>query len=262
MLNWHRKSHEALLRLLNNIGIIGAILAAVADVIFVVIAVIGIKVDMQPFGIVLYAVVNALIGVLISCLLRYQGVKYAEVENQELCDQYYEKKIRDKKKHVPLGWWMTLKSVQDLLIKGCTTAFCLFGVTYITIEGSKNPIQILITFATLVLMTCFGLIAMNGSYCRFYNLQVPMMKLKVEERNANTPTETEKGTLVDCNKDKTADKVTVEQFIEERDKVRQIVNQSLTAQDEVNKVIEQINNEFNPQLAEQTHKWCEEHIVE
>lgn len=156
-------------------------MAAVADIVFVIIAVLGIEIEMGPFGIVLYSTVNALIGVLISVLLRYQGHHYAEIENQELCKQYYNKTIKEKK-HMAMGPWMALKSVQDLLIKGVTTAFCLFGTTYLAIEGSKNPIQILITLATLILFACFGLIAMNSAYCRFYNIQVPLMELKIQER--------------------------------------------------------------------------------
>lgn len=176
-----KKSHEVLLRVLNNIGIIGAILAAIADIIFVVIAVVGIEIYAEPFGIVLYSVVNALIGVLISTLLRYQGQKYAEIENSDLCKKYYNKEVKEKK-HISMSAWFALKTIQDFIIKGCTTAFCLFGVTYITIQGSKNPIQILITCCTLVLFACFGLIGMNSAYCRFYNIQVPIMEQKIKEK--------------------------------------------------------------------------------
>lgn len=181
ILNLQKKSHKALLAVLNNVGIIGSILAAVADIIFVVIAVVGVMIIMEPFGIVLFSVVNALIGVLISVLLRYQGQKYAEVENEDLCKKFYERKVKEKK-HMSMTLWFTLKAVQDFLIKGVTTAFMLFGTTYITIVGSKNPIQIVITICTLLLFACFGLIAMNSAYCRFYNIQVPIMEQKIKEK--------------------------------------------------------------------------------
>ena len=168
------------MRLLNNIGVVGAILAAITDIIFVIVAVLGVEIYMGPFGMVLYSTVNALIGVLISGLLRYQGHHWAEIENAELCKKYYNKAIREKK-HMAMGRWMILKSIQDILVKGVTTAFCLFGTTYLVIEGSKNPIQILITIGTLVLFSCFGLIAMNSAYQRFYNIQIPLMKLKIGE---------------------------------------------------------------------------------
>lgn len=187
MLNLQKVSHRALLTLLNNIGVIGAILAAIVDIIFVLIMVFGVKIDVEMKSIIIFAVVNALIGILINVLLRYQGLKYAEIENEEICKQYYNKKVREKK-YMSIGTWMTLKCIGDFLIKGCTTAFSIFGIVYISITGSKNPIQILITVATLILFACFGLIGMNSSYCRFYNVQLPYMNMKLEERNNDNNT--------------------------------------------------------------------------
>lgn len=182
MSSWQSKSHEALLRLLNNIGIIGAVLAALADIIFVVIMVVGIDIQADMNSILIFAAVNALIGILINVLLRYQGQKYAELENAELCKQFYNKRAREKK-YMSMEKWFTIQVVKDILFKGCTTAFSVFGAIYITIKGSKNPIQLLITLATLVLFACFGLIAMNSAYGRFYNVQVPYMRVELQKRD-------------------------------------------------------------------------------
>lgn len=179
--SWQKKSHEILLKLLNNIGIVGAIIAAIADIIFVIIMVVGVKFNVKLSAIVIFAVINALIGILINVLLRYQGQKYAELENAELCTRFYNKRIKEKK-YISMGAWMTLKTVQDVLIKGGTAAFSIFGIVYISVTGSKNPIQILITLATLLLFACFGLMGMNAAYMRFYNIQVPYMRKKLEER--------------------------------------------------------------------------------
>lgn len=183
MSSLQNKSHEVLLKILNNIGIVGAILAAIADIIFVIIMVLGVKVKIELSAIVIFAVVNALIGILINVLLRYQGQKYAEIENEELCTKYYEKRIKEKK-YMSMGAWMTLKTVQDFLVKGGTTSFSIFGIVYISITGSKNPIQILLTLATLLLYACFGLMGMNSAYTRFYNIQVPFMQHALDERVA------------------------------------------------------------------------------
>lgn len=179
-----QKSHAVLLKLLNNIGVVGSILAAVADIIFVIIMVVGVHVDADFNAIIIFAVVNALIGLLINVLLRYQGQKYAETENEELCKEYYDKRIKERK-FLSMGTWATLKTLQDVVIKGSTTAFSIFGLIYITITGSHNPIQILLTLVTLVLFACFGLIAMNGAYIRFYNVQVPFMQMKIGEHKDN-----------------------------------------------------------------------------
>lgn len=176
------KSHEILLKLLNNIGIVGSILAAIADIIFVVIFVVGVKVDISMKSTIIFAVINALIGVLINILLRYQGQKYAEMENVELCEKFHRKKIKEKKKYLSMELWQTVKLFEDIIIKGGTTTFSICGIVYISIEGSKNPIQILITLVSLILFACFGLINMNSSYSRFYNVQIPYMELKIKEK--------------------------------------------------------------------------------
>lgn len=181
-----KKSHEVLLKLLNNIGVVGAIIAAIADIVFVLIMVVGVKINEELSAIIIFAIVNALVGILINVLLRYQGQKYAELENAELCSRYYNKRIKEKK-YISMNAWMILKTLQDFIIKGGTTAFSIFGIVYISVTGSKNPVQLLMTLATLLLFACFGLIGMNSSYMRFYNIQVPYMLNKLDEREELQP---------------------------------------------------------------------------
>lgn len=180
--NLQKKSHEILLKLLNNIGIVGAILSGIADLVFVLIFIFGIQIEVKIGSVIMFSVINAVIGVLINILLRYQGQKYAEIENEYLCKLYYNKKVKEEKKHLSLMNYNIINAIKDIIIKGCTSAFCIFGVIYISLEGSKNPIQILITLANLILFACFGLIAMNNSYTRFYNYQIPYMQKVLSER--------------------------------------------------------------------------------
>lgn len=190
-----QKSHEMLLKLLNNIGIVGAILAGIADIIFVIIFIVGIKIDIDIKANIIFSSINSLVGILINVLLRYQGQKYAEIENQELCNKFYRKKIKESKRHLPMSAWQGINILKDILIKGGVTVFSIFGVIYISIEGSKNPIQILITLVTLVLFACFGLMSMNSSYYRFYNVQIPFMELKIKENELKEKGDDENGTL-------------------------------------------------------------------
>lgn len=91
-----KKSQRKLLIVLNNIGIIGAIIAGIADLIFVVISITGININITNNSSILYSFINAFIGILINILLRYQGKRYAEIENQELVDRFYDKKVKEK----------------------------------------------------------------------------------------------------------------------------------------------------------------------
>lgn len=176
-----KKSKETLLKILGNIGIIGAIIAAIADIIFVIIFVVGIKVEQNNTSAILFATVNAGIGTMISVLLRYQGQKYAEGENYELREKYFRKEIVEKK-HLSLNAYNIVSAIKDIILKGGSTLFSIFGVIYISIEGSKNPIQILITIVTLLLFACFGLMNMNSSYCRYYNVEVPRMENELNKK--------------------------------------------------------------------------------
>ena len=172
------------MRLLNNIGIVGAILAGIVDLIVVIIFVFGVDIKQDLTSNIIYASINAFVGVLINVLLRYQGQKYAEIENQDIRELYYAEKVRKEKHNVSLLAYNLLGIVKDVFIKGFFAAFSVFGIIYLSIQGTHNPIQILITLATLVLFACFGLISMNNSYCRYYDVQIPYMEKILQEREA------------------------------------------------------------------------------
>lgn len=235
MQNLQTKSHEALLKLLNNIGIVGAVLAAVADIVFVIIMVVGVDIKANLTSVILFAVINALVGILINFLLRYQGKKYAETENDELCKKFYNKKIKEKR-YISMGTWMTLHTIKDFIIKGCTTAFSIFGIVYISIQGSKNPIQILMTFATLILFACFGLMSMNSAYVRFYNIQVPYMKLQIEAREQNKAKKTKRKTksCVSTNTPEATSAPTSTESTEKQDVPERAISGALTMPCEAN----------------------------
>lgn len=172
------------MRLLNNIGIVGAILAGIVDLIVVIIFVFGVDIKQDLTSNIIYASINAFVGVLINVLLRYQGQKYAEIENQDIRELYYKEKVRKEKHHVSLVTYNLLGIIKDVFVKGFSAAFSVFGIIYLSIQGTHNPVQILITLATLVLFACFGLISMNNSYCRYYDIQVPYMEKIIQEREA------------------------------------------------------------------------------
>ena len=148
----------------------------------VIIFIVGIKLDVDLKATLIFAIINALIGILINTLLRYQGQKYAEIENEETCKKYYAKKIKEEKHYISMNMWSALAVIKDVIFKGATTTFSIFGMIYLSIEGSKNPVQLLLTLVTLIMFACFGLINMNSSYCRFYNKQLPYMENKIKEK--------------------------------------------------------------------------------
>lgn len=170
-----------MLKILNNIGIVGSILAAVSDIIFVIIFTVGFTLKVDVKYSIMFSCIHGAIGIIINTLLRYQGQKYAEIENEELLRKFHRKEIKEKK-YISMNKWNIIKVIVDIFIKGLSIAFVCFGFIYISIQGSHEPVHILISLATLSMVICFGLISMNSSYTRYYNVQVPYMEMKLKEK--------------------------------------------------------------------------------
>lgn len=93
--NLQQKSHEALLKLLNNIGVVGSIIAGVADIIFVIIFVLGVNIQAETNSIVIFSVINSVIGVLINVLLRYQGQNMLKLKTRIFVPSSIERKQKE-----------------------------------------------------------------------------------------------------------------------------------------------------------------------
>lgn len=172
------------MKILNNIGVIGSILSAMADIIFVVIFTVGFTLKVNIQYSIMFSCIHGAIGIIINTLLRYQGQKYAEIENEELLSKFYRKEVKEKK-YISMKKWTITKIIIDIFIKGLSVSFICFGFVYISIQGSHEPVHILISLATLLMFGCFGLVSMNSSYTRYYNIQVPYMEMKLEEKQKN-----------------------------------------------------------------------------
>lgn len=186
------KSHEVLMNILNNIGIICSIFCAIADIVLVVVFVIGVNVDRETTSITAFSIANSICGVLINVFLRYQGQKYAEIENSKIIEQYYNKKAKETK-YRSIKVWEILQTIKDIIIKGGLVSASIFCTFYISIQGSGNIILILIAVVSMLMFICFGLIGMNNAYNRFYNIDLPYMKKEILE----------KGDSEECNSIKT-----------------------------------------------------------
>lgn len=175
------KSHEVLMNILNNIGTICAIFCAIADIVLVTIFVVGVNVERDTASIISFSVSNAVFGLLINVFLRYQGQKYAEIENGEIISKYYKKKAKETK-YRSIKVWSAIQVIKDVIIKGVFLSASIFCTFYISIKGSGNIVLILIAIVSMLMFICFGLIGMNSAYNRFYNIDLPYMKLKIEEK--------------------------------------------------------------------------------
>ena len=173
----NRKSflESKLLPILNYIGIIGAVIMAIAYIIIVFVLINGFKVE-ELLQTTIFAFVNAAIGFIIMQFLKYQGVSFAKMlpENQEIIKDYYKTKTKDKKMHSITYFWTTTV-IKDIIVKCATLGATTIGIVYIVIQGSNDYNLLLMALVNLLMFVCFGFISLNNAYEFFNNKHVPYM---------------------------------------------------------------------------------------
>ena len=92
------KFEEKIKPLLGYVGLIGAIIMAIAYIIIVMVLIRGFKVE-ELLQTTVFACVNAAVGFIIMQFLKVQGVAFAKMipENKEIIEKYYKTKTKDKK---------------------------------------------------------------------------------------------------------------------------------------------------------------------
>lgn len=168
--------------ILQYIGVIGAILMSIMYIITVVILIIGFKAQSIQNTIV-FAIINAIVGLIIMQFLKIQGISFAKnlPENIEIVKQYYNTKTKDKKIQSIKYYW-TSSLIKDIIFKGLSIAFTTAGIIYIVIVGSNDYTLLLLALVNLILFICFGLLALNNAYEFYNNKHVPYMQEMIKNK--------------------------------------------------------------------------------
>lgn len=177
-----------ILPVLNYIGIIGAVIMAIAYIIIVFVLINGFKVE-ALLQTTVFACVNAAVGFIIMQFLKYQGESFAKMlpENKEVMEKYYKTKTKDKKLHSITYFWVTTV-IKDIIVKCATLGATTIGIIYIVIQGSNDYNLLLLALVNLLMFVCFGFISLNGAYEFFNNKHVPYM---IEQLNKEIKQEVE-----------------------------------------------------------------------
>ena len=168
--------------ILQYVGVIGAILMSIMYIIMVVILIIGFKAQSIQNTIV-FAIINAIVGLMIMQFLKIQGISFAKnlPENIEIIKQYYNTKTKDKKIQSIKYYWIS-SLIKDFISKGLSIAFTTAGIIYIVIVGSNDYTLLLLALVNLILFICFGLLALNNAYEFYNNKHVPYMQEMIKNK--------------------------------------------------------------------------------
>ena len=165
--------------ILTYVGSIGAVLTSMAYVILILVFIKGFEFK-QTTQTIVFAIINAAVGLIIANFLKYQGISFAKElpENEDIIKQYYSLHTKDKKNHGIMFFWVTTV-IKDILIKGIGIAVSTAGLIYIVIVGSNDWSLMLMAIVNLILFVCFGLLSLNKAYEYFNNVYVNYMKEQI-----------------------------------------------------------------------------------
>lgn len=164
------------------VGTIGAVLMAIAYIAIVLIMIFGFQAATSLSQTLIFAGVNAIIGLVIMQLLKIQGIDLAKSldTNKPILDQYYNTKTKDKKNHSLKYFWLTTIT-KDVVVKALSIAVTTVGMIYIVIQGTGNTSLLLLALVNLIMFSCFGLLSLVKAYDFFNEEYIPFVQEKINE---------------------------------------------------------------------------------
>ena len=168
--------------ILKYIGTIGAALMSVAYIAIVLIMVFGMSLNTDFTQSIIFAFVNAVMGLIIMQFLKIQGIDLAKEieENKAILERYYNMKTKDKKSRSIKYFWTT-SLIKDILVRGITLAASTLCIIYIVVAGTQNYTWLLLALVNLIMFGCYGLLALVKSYDFFNESHIPYIKEKINE---------------------------------------------------------------------------------
>lgn len=169
--------------ILQYVGSIGAALTAVAYIAIVLIMVFGFQVSQSLGQSIVFAVVNAVIGLIIMFFLKIQGVDFAKnlPANQTILRKFNKLRAKEKKAHSMLYFWIT-STIKDIVVKALCIMFTTLGVIYIVVQASNNYTLLLLAVVNLIMFVCFGLMSLVKAYDFFNEENIPYLEDRLNEQ--------------------------------------------------------------------------------
>ena len=167
-------------KFLEYTGIIGSIISAFAYILVTVVIVWGFETAIDVQKQLLFAILGAFTGLMITFFLRGQGVIFAKQEESSkiVMKEYYEKINKKKtiKQLHTIKHYLVIQTILDVLFKGITMAVSTYFVLYIFMEGSGDYALIFLAISNILMFTCFGLVALSKAYDKYLDEHLSAIK--------------------------------------------------------------------------------------
>ena len=164
-------------------GSIGAIISAVAYIIITVVLVLGFETQMEMDKQILFSVIGAVDGLLITLMLRSQGIALAknEDESKKIMAEYYQviNKTKKSKKLHTINYYYIKDFIIDIFTKAGIIALTTSLMLYIFMDGSGDYGLIGLAISNILMFACFGIIALSKFYSLYIEQHIPVIKERI-----------------------------------------------------------------------------------
>ena len=206
------KFNDKIKEALMIIGFILSVLGAVGYLATIIILVMGTKrVDFELVGKDgVFFIIGLTFGLVIRSGFYIQGITYAKREYKSVLDEYYEKKVVDKKekRNQSFEYKMAKEIVATTMIQVLIFVASGMGLIYLAgFDGMNNFVYIGNAISNLFMFTGFGFLALNSSYDKYIMLKIPRIKenirlMDIEEIEKREQQEKEKQETKEKQEDK------------------------------------------------------------
>lgn len=160
--------NKKIINILTYTGAIGALISAIAYIITVVVLIVGFTTAMDLYQLITFAILGAVSGLLISNLLRAQGVALAqsEPESRQIMQDYLEAKNAKKKPKSlhTIRWHVWTGIIKDIMFKATSVAASTYFAIDVFIKGNGDFGLLGMALTNLLLFICFGLMSLARAY--------------------------------------------------------------------------------------------------
>jgi len=166
-------------------GIFGSVISAIAYLIITYVIVIGFASAVDQQKQILFAILGSSIGLIITFLLRTQGISFAEKEPESIKTMQKYHKLMNKRKSIKklhtIKYFMKWATIKDIFTKGVSIAGSTFLIMYIFMEGNGDFGLFGLAVSNIMMFTGFGFIALSKAYDKYIDEHIPVIKAIIEK---------------------------------------------------------------------------------
>lgn len=163
------------------IGFVLAGISAIAYLILLYIIITGFEIVIASHELLIFLILGAIAGLMISLSLRIQGISLAKNENNDLYERLHLLTGKDlETKLFPMWAFHLINIVKDILVKGVSMVVTLYFSITIIIKGLGDFKYFWLGIVNILLYFGFGFLALVKAYEHTLANEIPLVRQKIK----------------------------------------------------------------------------------